>query len=485
MTKNNKYFLQDRVTLPNIIKLTDDITQLFYLQRTDNRSEAALTIKLTQNNEAILMELELAEECRQIVIATMNVPTFDHAHLFKRHLLQTLESIYTDKRSKWGILRGVRPIKLVQNLLQTGNSPAQNLEKLQNEFLVDNDKAQLALAIAQLQNTVTSPLDSKTIAVYVGIPFCASKCSYCSFPSSILPSDTAKIDLFLQRIEQDIQNVLQLSDDYGLKIDYVYVGGGTPTCLPEKQFKRLTEIIKPLTASSGLQELTLEAGRVDSLSTAKLEMLKILPITRISLNPQTFNDETLVRVGRKHTMEEFCRWYEYVRSHYSWQINMDLIIGLPGETMAHMDKTMRYIKQLAPDNLTLHALAFKKNADMFEHLEDYYRVDNQPEQLMNLARNTAASLGLIPYYLYRQHYIVGNLENIGYTLPEAVCMYNILIMQEKNTILGVGPCATTKVVNAQGRLQTFFMPKNVDIYIKSLEEYMLKRKNTLDFMLSE
>ena len=475
--KNNKYYLQTNSKINNINKLVSDVAQLFYLQPTEQLETSNIIINIfEQSNELSLTVIsDKFSPQKQIIFVSEN-GTFN-TNILKKHLLLILKNIYKDGMLDWGVLRGVRPIKLVQNFFEKGLQIDEIYNLLRNDFLLSEQKANLALQVASHQNILASSYRQKDIAIYIGIPFCSTKCTYCSFPSSIIPTNDQDLDLFFQAIELDIQNVLQLANDYKLNVRSLYIGGGTPTCLPEKYFAYLADIIAKLLKNFNIEEFTFEAGRVDSLTKNKLSILNNLGITRVSLNPQTFNEKTLLKVERNHTAKSFCDWYEYVRQQYSWKINTDIILGLPDETIHDVQNTMEKLCLYKPDNLTIHTLAFKKQAELFNNLELYYQHSKQIKDMMQVATDMASGMGMIPYYLYRQRYILGNMENIGYSIPRTECMYNLIIMQEKNTILGIGPSATTKIIDKNGNLTTFFMPKNVSIYNSLIHDYIEKRTN--------
>ncbi len=477
MLGTNKYFLVDHTELPNITKTVSDIAQLFFLQNTTTRAEASWLVELQMHRHALRIVLHNPQgivEYRDVPIQGGKI-----TNALKKQLLLLLNEQFKEKMIEWGILRGVRPVKLVQNFIAKGLSDTEMDELLRKEFLVHEKKITSLLQIAHYQNQLTAAYGHRDIAVYINIPFCNTKCTYCSFPSSIITDDVQELDLFLQAIERDVQNVLQLADEYKLNVICIYVGGGTPTSLPTPHFLQLTKILRTLTTRFTPQEFTFEAGRVDSLDYEKLQALHELGITRISLNPQTFSNATLRQVGRNHSAEDFLYWYEYIKTNYSWEINTDIILGLPHENLTDVYNTVRQIEKLQPNNFTIHTLAYKKNTALYEDVERYYQKTHLVGQMMEVAEQTAQAMGMHPYYLYRQRYILGNMENIGYTRENQACLYNVLIMQEKHNVLGIGPTATTKIVNEAGNLERFFMPKNISIYLENIQEYIEKRAATI------
>ena len=473
---NNEYYLENNTNFTQPLKLVADIAQLYAWKYSEDLSSAKYLIKLQQESEKIIIKiLQGTQMLGATEVSLLTIPEHKYKQHVKLALFLELQKLFPEKKIEWGILRGVRPLKLVRNLLEKYQTAQLVNNCLQKSYGLTEKKATLAIAITERQNSLLANYGKQDVAVYIGIPYCNTKCSYCSFPSSLLPEQTEVIEIFLQTIEQDIQNVLQLANEYNLNVACLYIGGGTPTSFLETHFNKFVEILKKYFPISVRREFTFEAGRVDSLSKIKLQQLQELGITRISLNPQTLNKKTLGIIGRGHSLEEFYNWYSYVKNTYKqWLINTDLILGLPGEKVEDVETTLRNLKQLQADNITIHTLAFKKGAQLFSKVDQYYQ-DNTLQEMSLLASNYMQELQQQPYYLYRQRYILGNLENIGYSLVGRECRYNAMIMSEEFTILGVGPSATTKVVSETNSIETFFMPKNVDIYVQEIKMLLCKR----------
>ena len=373
----------------------------------------------------------------------------------------------------WGILTGVRPTKLVHKLMDEGElHPAQHLEE---KYLLSRSNAKLISDIASLQKKILS--DEKRFqeaGIYIGIPFCPSRCSYCSFPSGIVPQDEESQQNFLNLIELDIENVVQLLGMRGIRPTSLYIGGGTPTSLAEKPFARLMEMCVKHFNLPSIKEFTVEAGRPDCFSVSKLRSMETAGVNRISVNPQTFHDESLKIIGRSHTVNDFYKAYELVRKSSIPIINMDLIIGLPGETEADIEFSLQEAQRLAPENLTIHTLTLKKSAPLFGS-----RLGLEPKaasRMVNRGLEIARGLGLEPYYLYRQHYMLGHLANIGYAKPHTESIYNIQMMEERHPIIGVGPSSASKMPLADGHhLNKLNMPKNIQTYQDNLTALFTKR----------
>ncbi|HWR09406.1 coproporphyrinogen dehydrogenase HemZ [Sporomusa sp.] len=391
----------------------------------------------------------------------------------------------------WGILRGVRPTKIVHRLLDQGLIHDQVTSKLVQEYALEPAKADLITGIAIHQRPVVSNPDNrtrtKTVSIYVGIPYCPSRCLYCSFPSFILPEKNEQINAFLQAITRDIKSTISLVRKFNLSVESIYIGGGTPTSLAAADLSSLLSLIKNGFEGVHTSEFTVEAGRPDSINNEKIDVLRQYGVNRVSINPQTMQDKTLKQIGRRHTVQDIIDIFAKIRRAGIPLINMDVIAGLPGESEADMEDTMRQIAQLNPENVTLHTLALKRGSLLMEALNSgvLSRHDLPNEETTQAMLKAAASyitqMDMHPYYLYRQKYMTGNLENIGYAKPDTDCIYNIQIMEERQTIIGIGPAAGTKAVSPKNwRLQSSYNAKDVVSYIKNIDIYLNER----DILLS-
>ena len=356
---------------------------------------------------------------------------------------------YTGKELAWGILTGVRPTKLAMKKVEEGCTDAEVENWFRENYMVTKKKAALSVEIAKREKALLERLDYKNgYSLYVGIPFCPTICSYCSFSSYPLHEWKEKVDAYLDALCKEITFVGKVSKDK--KLNTVYIGGGTPTTLEPEQLDRLLTHMESTFSYEDLQEFTVEAGRPDSITREKLEVLRKHHISRISVNPQTMQQKTLDLVGRKHTVEDVERIFHMARELGFDNINMDLIAGLPGETRADMQDTLRRIKALAPDSLTVHALAIKRAAK-FGQEGRTMDLHSEISGMVEDAAECAEEMGLKPYYLYRQKNIAGNFENVGYAEVDKAGIYNILIMEEKQSIVAVGAGASTKIVLPKGK----------------------------------
>lgn len=374
----------------------------------------------------------------------------------------------------WGILTGVRPGKLAHKLLDSGLSCDELPQYLERHYLLPHGQAQLLTEICLRQRQLL-PAAEKQVGIYIGIPFCPTRCSYCSFPSGIVPLEEELQQKFLNFIEQDMLTVVQLLSMYSLNVTAVYIGGGTPTSLSETAFARLIALTARHLLLPGVREFTVEAGRPDCFSAEKLKVMEACGVNRISVNPQTLHDKTLKAIGRSHTVQDFYRSYDLVRHSGIKTVNTDLIIGLPGETADDVRASLDGIMALAPDNLTVHTLTFKKSAPIFGAQFSSLTAEDA-EALVAYGGETAAAMGMLPYYLYRQHYMLGNLANIGYAASGSASLYNIQMMEERHVVLGIGPASATKVPQADGHhLKKLNMPKDIGTYTGNLPQLAHKR----------
>ena len=380
------------------------------------------------------------------------------------------------KTAPWGILHGVRPTKIVHRFMENGLNREEVIHRLQKDYEVTVPKAGLITDIAYLQLPfLEKARDPRLISVYVGIPFCPSRCLYCSFPSSILPSSeiTAK---YLKTLAYEIGQIKSLIDEYDFKVQTIYVGGGTPTSLNENDFDDLLKLVANSFKGDFLEEFTVEAGRPDSITLAKAKSIVKCGAGRISINPQTMQDRTLYLIGRRHCADDIIRAFKEVHQAGIHHINTDLIIGLPGENEADAEDTISKVIDLKPDDITLHALALKKGSELKLIKDDIVLPDDETVQNMSaIMTKSIADYGLVPYYIYRQGYMSGQLENVGYSKKGSEGIYNIQIMGERQTILGVGGAATSKITYPGKRLQTSFNAKDLHTYLNSIDKYIDRR----------
>lgn len=386
----------------------------------------------------------------------------------------------TGKTLPWGNVTGVRPSKVAVSMFQSGESEETVRKFFKDEHYVADDKINLAIKVAKKELELLNNIDYiKGYSLYIGIPFCPTTCLYCSFTSYSLAIWKKQVDEYLDALIKELDFVAQSMKNK--RLDTVYFGGGTPTTLSPEQLDRLLSALDQKFDIKNVYELTVEAGRPDSITLEKLLVLKSHNVSRISINPQTMNQETLNIIGRQHTVEQVVDAYHMARNNGFTNINMDLILGLPGEDQTLVHHTLEQIKHLAPDSLTIHSLAIKRAAKINIWRDRYKDVELiNTDEIIQMASEYALDMGLEPYYMYRQKNIAGNFENVGYSKPGMECIYNVLIMEEKQTIIAVGAGASSKIVfNSEDgnsdRIERIENVKDVRNYIDRIDE-MIDRK---------
>lgn len=393
----------------------------------------------------------------------------------KQMLYRYLEE-QTGQQQLWGTLTGIRPVKIVLSQLQQGETIEQARQSLVEEYYVAESKVELCLEIAAYEQQLLEKTAGKDgYSLYLHIPFCPSTCLYCSFTSNDISKWKNRITEYLDGLEKELQFVSGAMKDAVL--DTVYIGGGTPTTLEADQLERLFFMLEDYFPMDKVLEFTVEAGRPDSITKEKLLTMKTHKVSRISINPQTMNQKTLDLIGRFHRVEEITSAYQLARDCGFSCINMDIIVGLPGESMEDLIYTLQEIEKLNPDNLTVHSLAIKRTSRLKLLMEDYENLPMENSQKrMEMVDESARRMGMKPYYLYRQKNMAGNLENVGYAREGKAGLYNILIMEEQETIMAVGAGASTKLVIQTGDLvKRVENVKDVTQYLSRIDE-MIERK---------
>lgn len=397
----------------------------------------------------------------------------------------TILQDYTGMVQKWGILTGIRPTKLYHKKRQEGMSEQDIHRMFREEYLLSEEKIQLMQQIVERQLQVIPDLDSlaNEVSIYIGIPFCPTKCAYCTFPAYAINNRNGAVDSFLGGLHYEMREIGRWLKEKGIKITTVYYGGGTPTSISAEEMDMLyEEMVESFPNVKSIREITVEAGRPDTITKEKLEVLNKWKIDRISINPQSYTQETLKAIGRHHTVEETIDKFHLARSMGMNNINMDLIIGLPGEGIGEFDYSLEESAKLMPESLTVHTLSFKRASEMTLN-KHKYKVANREEitTMMDHAISWTADHGYAPYYLYRQKNILGNLENVGYSLKGQDSIYNIMIMEEQQTIIGIGCGAASKFVHPETRkIIHFANPKDPKSYNDGFKHYTDEKINMLE-----
>ena len=385
----------------------------------------------------------------------------------------------------WGILTGIRPAKMAGALLEAGKGINRSKRILRDEYFLAPQKAALAVNVASMENKLLKKVPENSCSVYISIPFCPSRCSYCSFVSYTNAKLLSLIDSYLEAICEDIDQTFSVIQELGMRVLTIYIGGGTPTILSPAQLRMLfSRICKNIDVST-LMEFTLEAGRPDTITAEKLAVAKEYGVTRISVNPQTLNDNILKEIGRKHTVEDFYRAFDIAKQSGIRDINVDLIAGLPGDDFKNFSETMDKIIDLSPTNITVHTFCVKKAADVLKKNADVYSLTggDAVKSIFYSQLKTKFS-GYKPYYMYRQKNTVGNLENVGFSIEGHEGLYNIFMMEETQSIFAVGAGAVTKLVRRGDadkggyRIERIFRPKYPYEFLRSAEKCRLGDNET-------
>lgn len=422
---------------------------------------------------------ELIKENKEDIGKTY-LGVYDEKQIIKNSIKRSIYDVLLELSHinlPWGILTGIRPVKIVHKLID-GNMPDEKIsEVLEKEYRIHKPKGDLMMDVAKVQRDYLYPLDENRYSLYIGIPFCPTRCSYCSFPAFEIGRDYDIVKRYIDTLIYEINSVKKLMK--GKRLNTVYIGGGTPTSIKVKDLERVIESIRINFSREDIGEFTVEAGRPDTLSRDMLKMIKEYDINRISINPQTMNDKTLKLIGRNHDSKSIISTYYLAKDIGFDIINMDIILGLPGEGIDEVKHTLNEMKKLNPENLTVHTLSLKRGSRLVKDQDAYLFEERvNVERMIEETQFFAKDVGFIPYYLYRQKQILGNLENVGYCKPDCESIYNILMMEEKETVIGVGLGAVSKIYHpSNDRIQRVPNFKDLIQYNNRIEELIEKKKN--------
>ena len=373
-----------------------------------------------------------------------------------------------DRKPAWGALAGVRPTKITTKHLLEGGTPASADRLMRDVYYVTPERRQLAVDCSESTVKAVSLMDKDDLSVYVGIPFCPTRCSYCSFVSRTVGKKTELLDEYLAALEREIQVTARLMKESGKHLLTLYIGGGTPSILSTPQMIHLLDTLRESFDFSRCIEFTVEGGRPDTLDLEKLRAIREHGADRMSINPQTMEDSVLRACGRPHTGADVIRAYRQAEEAGFSAINMDLIAGLPTDNFDGFRRSLDAVASLNPANITVHTLALKKGADLFEKREGLSTAE-EVSRMVDYSNATLRNLSYKPYYLYRQKYMSGSFENVGWSREGLDCLYNIYMMEELHTIVSLGGGGMNKVNLPDGTLQRFHNPKFPEQYIEMID----------------
>ncbi len=476
---------------------TADIVRMYFGKCEIERSEKALADDqsfLQEYDVFILSSLEINEEsctCTSMYIdkqrqekrTVKNKIELTNEKALKRLVKKSmykLLSVVFGREYPWGILTGIRPVKIVHELMDKGLSEAVIPERLVEEYLMSEDRARLAVEIGGIERPFIYPVNDAAVSIYIGIPFCPSRCHYCSFTSNSISTYRTYVEPYLESLIKEVRSVSEYLSSKNYRVQSIYIGGGTPTSLNAEQLERLMLCINQCFGDQA-DEFTCEAGRPDSITEEKLQVLFENNVGRISINPQTMNDATLKCIGRAHDTGQILESFSLARNIGFNNINMDIILGLPGETMEELVHTLEEIKKLGPENVTVHTMAIKR-ASLYN--EDFTGKaipnDEIVSNMMDYTKTFLRDMGMHPYYLYRQKHMLQNMENIGFSKKGFECLYNMQIIEEKQTNVAFGADAVTKIViSSENRIERQHNIKDVKLYIENIEAMI---NNKLDIL---
>ncbi len=387
-------------------------------------------------------------------------------------------------KNPWGEVTGIRPVKIARNMLSVGKTEYEFKDKFINEMKVSEEKTQLTLNIAIREMNILKDFDKNDICLYIGVPFCKTRCLYCSFVTNSAAKNNKYMRPFIKNLIKEIEYTSELLKKTDYNIVGLYFGGGTPTTLSAMDLEDVINKCYESFDLSNLVEFTVEAGRPDTIDRDKLETLKRCGVTRISINPQTMNDNILKVIGRAHTVQDIYDSFNLARECGFDNVNMDLIAGLPTETLEEFKKSVNLITELSPECITVHTMSIKRGSALHEKLGDYALTDeNVVADMVNFSIDRLTEYNYYPYYLYRQKHMVGNFENIGYSKDGKECLYNIMIMEETNSIISMGCGGVSKIVNLPNdRIERVFNVKEAKDYVERIDEMLHRKDIILDWL---
>ena len=381
----------------------------------------------------------------------------------------------------WGVMSGIRPAKVVRQLYEKGFDTEEVMHVLRHVYVPIEKKAELAIEVAKNEELLLKSIGKNSVSLYIGIPFCPTRCLYCSFVSTDIRVSGKYMDEFVNKLLLEIEKTAEIMQRLGVYAENIYIGGGTPTTLSAQQLEAVLSKLSECIDLSHIKEFTLEAGRPDTITEEKLLAAKKGGVNRISINPQSMNGGTLEKVGRTHTPDMVKNAYELAKKIGFDTVNMDLIAGLPDENFEMFKKSLDEVAVMNPENITVHSMCIKRAANLDYSLENLTHAEEM-NKMLDYAQSLLKGMDYAPYYMYRQKNISGNLENVGYSKAGHMSEYNINIMEEVQTIIALGGGGSTKIV-AGDRIERVFNFKDPAEYIRRFDEILAKKDEIIDIVL--
>ena len=430
-------------------------------------------IKIFLQPEEYEIVADEAEEDEKTLV--FNRENTEDKNVLKREIYDCLSRV-TGKKPEWGILTGIRPVKLCGEYYDKCRSAEETIKHLEDFYYINSEKAKQIMDMYLYQEDVMGRAEKRSCSIYIGIPFCPTRCVYCSFASNQVPE--SEISRYLEALLKEIEFTGKRMKETGLVPETIYIGGGTPTTLTAEEMDILLSKAEECFDLSALREFTVEAGRPDTITKEKLLVIKKHGIERISINPQSMKEKTLELIGRKHSAEDIRRAFADAKEAGFKDINADIIAGLPEETTEDFVKTLQEVIELEPENITVHCLAVKKASRLIDIDKNYhYKQADTVSEMLERSREILADKGFVPYYLYRQKHMAGAYENTGYCIKGTECIYNMRIMDEHQTIIALGAGGISKMYYPEeNRLERVPNVTNYEEYIKRIDEMLMRKE---------
>jgi oxygen-independent coproporphyrinogen-3 oxidase len=473
-----KLFYKDEniIIIENKDEYVDYSQDYIYINKIYNEKNTSVIIEYRKGKKIIYNDLIYIKDDFENLLYVRELKNKIKSSFYKMMVLEK------NKKLSWGILTGIRPGIIVHKLMDKNLNKEKILEILDKKYHIIDKKANLIYDVAVNERDIILNTKTNEISLYIGIPFCPTRCKYCSFVSHILNDDKNILELYTNALIKELNSVLETIKSKNLIVKTLYFGGGTPSVLDVYMLESLFILIDKKIGLKNIDEITFEAGRSDTLNKEYLMYLKNIGVNRICLNPQTLNNNTLIEVGRNHTVEDFIDKFELMRNLNFKNINTDIILGLPCEGIEDVKNTFDILDKLKPDSITIHSLAVKRASKMKEEYNgNLFLDDKEGEKIFDYSILRVYKMGLLPYYLYRQKNSTANMENIGFSRLDNKCAYNVQMIEDNQNILGIGAGSSSKIIEkANNKIEKIYNLKNVFEYIKRIDEQICKKKDFIN-----